>query len=509
MSEHDLRRLLALVEKHLGSEWVEVVEFLRKQNKLPNIEARIAKCDFSGAIADVTAAANSFAASIHKGYVRSGEAESKWLTSKGTKAKFDAKSAESREQAARTRREVRDAMTEDTHKAVKQIIADGVKRGVSPRDIARDIRDSIGLTASQDQHVRNYRRALQTGDYSNVVGRELHDDRANGKIKKAFDEGRALDPKYVDKLVENYRKKYIGYRAEVIARTESLRAVHEGTEEALRQSIEDGDVDSDQLIRTWHIGGGTRQAKSKGGKGGKGKVTVSRTRDSHRAMNNQKQPYGKPFVSGKGNILKYPGDPSAPISDTAQCRCAVSTEIEAKQKRDYREMSTATLESERRAYAASLSKDEHDRLAWYSGDNGYKAVNEALRHGQKPSDSERAAIVAIDVALAKYSAPHDVVLYRGVGGDKAQAMLERLKPGDTYTDKGYASTTVDPNAQFGGSRVIIEASKRATMAPIPSTAPNEYEVLLARGTTFRVLDVSRVGATDDYIGQLVVRVRVE
>jgi hypothetical protein len=43
----------------------------------------------------------------------------------------------------------------------------------------------------------------------------------------------------------------------------------------------------------------------------------------HERMNSVIAPIDEPFVTPLGNELMYPGDPSAPIEDTANCRCTM------------------------------------------------------------------------------------------------------------------------------------------------------------------------------------------
>lgn len=44
----------------------------------------------------------------------------------------------------------------------------------------------------------------------------------------------------------------------------------------------------------------------------------------HERLNGQKVPLGETFTTPLGNELRYPGDPDAPIEDTANCRCTVA-----------------------------------------------------------------------------------------------------------------------------------------------------------------------------------------
>lgn len=47
-----------------------------------------------------------------------------------------------------------------------------------------------------------------------------------------------------------------------------------------------------------------------------------RVRDTHRAVDGDTRPVDEPFIVG-GNRMMYPHDPSAPIEETANCRCVV------------------------------------------------------------------------------------------------------------------------------------------------------------------------------------------
>lgn len=53
------------------------------------------------------------------------------------------------------------------------------------------------------------------------------------------------------------------------------------------------------------------------------------TRDTHEALDGTKNPQGEPFVTIKGNKLRYPGDPSAPASEVINCHCVLVPDVEA------------------------------------------------------------------------------------------------------------------------------------------------------------------------------------
>lgn len=190
--------------------------------------------------------------------------------------------------------------------ATREALQDGIRRGINPRDMAREFRGSIGLTDRQVRAVNNYRRMLEELD-STALRRKLRDARFDRTVTRAIKEGKPLSKQQIDRMVERYRSRYIKYRSEVIARTESLRAVHAGVDEMYQQAFDSGTLRPDALIRTWDTS------------------KDARVRASHRAMDRQQRPPGRPFETGLGNFMRFPGDPEAPPADSIQDRCAVTT----------------------------------------------------------------------------------------------------------------------------------------------------------------------------------------
>ena len=198
--------------------------------------------------------------------------------------------------------------TREQTEATRQALIRGVREGLNPRAQARAFRDSIGLTSRQEAAVNNYSRLLRENNRQ-ALERGLRDRRFDGTVRRAINNGKPLTDGQIDRMVGRYRERYLKYRSEVIARTEALQAAHEGTEEMFNQAIENGNIRADQLQARWH----TRQD--------------GRQRDSHDAMAGQTRRHGEPFVSGGGNLIRYPGDPQAPAEEIIQCRCAVSRTI--------------------------------------------------------------------------------------------------------------------------------------------------------------------------------------
>lgn len=195
--------------------------------------------------------------------------------------------------------------TEEQIKVTRQALIEGTERGLNPREQARHFRKSIGLTAKQQQAVHNYRKHLENMSYE-ALNRELRDKRFDRTVERSIETKEPLSKAQINKMVDRYRDRYIKYRSEVIARTEALRGVHQGTEEAYAQAIDQGVLDPNKLIRKWIA------------------ARDERTRVSHRKLNGDTAHFGEVFHGFNGD-LRYPGDPLAPGSETIQCRCSLTT----------------------------------------------------------------------------------------------------------------------------------------------------------------------------------------
>lgn len=306
MSERDMRALIALLERRLGVNWADVVEWLRDRNGLDELERKLVTGRIDEVIADVQAAAEKFAADMHQAYVESGQRAAQWLDAKvdDTLVRFDAADKLAVQRARQNTYEQVAGLTQEARETIRQVVVEGVTRGDAPRQTARRLRDSLGLTPQQERAVSNYRAALESGDHTRALGYELRDGRSDRSMRP----GMELSQDRIDRLVEAYRRNAVNYRAETIARTESLRAAHEGARDAMTQAIQRGDVDAAQLSTMWHAGPPTVNA-----------------REQHRAMDGKSVRVGDDFVLPDGTRMAGPGDPRGGAEHTANCRCTAST----------------------------------------------------------------------------------------------------------------------------------------------------------------------------------------
>jgi hypothetical protein len=141
-------------------------------------------------------------------------------------------------------------MREQVREQVRGVVEDGLRAGQNPRAMAREIKGTIGLTRTQQRAVANYRRMLETGD-RDALYRELRDKRFDGSVRQVVLGERTFTTKEIDERVAAYERHYLRYRAESIARTESIRALAEGQQLVWRQALQDGTIDG--ATRWWVV----------------------------------------------------------------------------------------------------------------------------------------------------------------------------------------------------------------------------------------------------------------
>lgn len=310
-----MQRLLRSAISRVRAAWLAMVEHLRATNPVDAIAARL----HVGGTAGVDAAAAAFAAGVHGVYVGAGQAEARWLRRRLVKrapdavtkklAVFDAADPVALRWAETNRLDLVREITAEQRRLIRAALIAGAESGENPRVIAREIRESIGLTAYQRGIVANYRAALESGQLGKALGYELADGRYDRALRAAIDSGAAIPPDRIDAMVERYRANWVKYRAEAIARTEGLRVAHQGSEEVYRQAIANGDLRADQIEGEWLHTPGKHE------------------RPGHAKMHGQRRAYGEPFETPDGAELRYPCDPDAPADETVCCKCALARHV--------------------------------------------------------------------------------------------------------------------------------------------------------------------------------------
>ena len=119
---------------------------------------------------------------------------------------------------------VRKNILPNSQEAIRQLINRSFTEGIPPAKVARMIKPHIGLLPAHEVAVDKYYKRLL----------------ADGKSEAA-----------ADKLRQRYANRLLNYRANNIARTESINASAMGQVECWQQSIADGSLDPHEWERVW------------------------------------------------------------------------------------------------------------------------------------------------------------------------------------------------------------------------------------------------------------------
>lgn len=309
-----INRLLDQQEVRIATIFRTAISDLKGELDLDELADLIEQGRVGEAVERLQYAADQLGASSNVAFVTAGQSTADFLRSAGVgRIVFDQVNLLAVAQMQAARLELIREFTSEQRKATSLALVSGVESGTNPIAAARNFRDSIGLTSTQWTHVASYRAALERVGVDddaaqNALGRALRDGRHDRTILAAARNNRRLPAAKIDLMVTRYTERYIKHRSQVIGRTEALRAVNQGNEEAYRQAIAAGTINAEQLSREWR----TR--------------LDNRERKTHRFLNGETKGWGEPWVTENGEI-KYPGDPDAPAAETIQCRCAILTRI--------------------------------------------------------------------------------------------------------------------------------------------------------------------------------------
>lgn len=304
-----LLTLLSSIEPKLYRAFVQAINNMKNPKVLAKIVELLEQGQLESAFTLIEGSIKSFANNVIPFYTVVGQAAASHLTGLlSVTVDFDQVNTRAVRLMQQSRLRLINEFTSDQRDAVRTIMIDGISRGMNPKQQAKNFATLIGLSRQQLQAVENYRKLLEQNS-AETLRRTLRDRRFDRTVDNARDTGIGLTNDQIDRMVNRYAERQLNFRARTIARTEALRVIHEANDEALQQAVDSGSLGENELIQKW--------------------VTASdeRVRNSHSSMNGQKRPFGKPFISGDGNSLKYPGDSSAPASEVINCRCVLATTL--------------------------------------------------------------------------------------------------------------------------------------------------------------------------------------
>lgn len=188
------------------------------------------------------------------------------------------------------------------------------------------------------------------------------------------------------------------------------------------------------------------------------------------------------------------------------------------------DLDKATLEKKEAFPGAGYEIEDNKKLNGVDGgdvraavadyaNNGYQKTNQLLRASEdlpttRPSlsDPSRRAydvVTGVDAAMKSSKLTDDVVVYRGIANPRdtfgnAWESMQESATGYSFTDNGYASTTVSEGVarQFAGNgagirmNILVPRGTSAVGITQPAGTPlaGERELLLNRGLTYRILN---------------------
>ena len=172
--------------------------------------------------------------------------------------------------------------------AVRETIGAGIEAGINPREIARGLRDIVGLAPHQAEAVRNFRFALDSGDFAKARGYQLRDRRFDALLRRG-----APTRAQIDTMVDAYSRRMLAHHAETHARTAAIESQKLGQRLAWSEAQASGALGDAEVIKQW--------------------VTTldGRERPEHNAMDGAEAPLDQPYRNGQ----MYPG------AGEYNCRC--------------------------------------------------------------------------------------------------------------------------------------------------------------------------------------------
>ena len=213
-------------------------------------------------------------------------------------------------------------VTAEQVSVVRAAITAQIEAGRGPRAIITEIVGRvtpqgrrggiIGLTERQAGYAANARAELESLS-RNYFTRTRRDRRFDRMVDKAIREGKPLSAADVDRITGRYRDRLLAYRAETVARTESITALRAGRDEGIRQAVEQGIIAENRVKRVWDATGDAR------------------TRPDHAAMHGTEvDGLDAPFVLPDGSQMMHPGDTSrgAAADQTINCRCVQRFQVD-------------------------------------------------------------------------------------------------------------------------------------------------------------------------------------
>lgn len=334
LSQHErLQLLLGEYEPIIRAAFLEAIADIRSKITLRLLIERLERRDIGGAIEVLhieREAFGSLESAVARAYEGGGIAMAEDLRLRDPEGhrvvfRFGVRNPEAEQWLRENSATMVTRIVEDQRTAIRQALTEGLARGDNPRTSALDIvgrvnrvtgrREGgvIGLTAPQARFIASARQELKSGDPEQLrhyLTRERRDKRLDAIVHRAIKAGRSVAAEDVTRMLGRYSEKLLALRGEMLARTETMMALGQSRNDAMRQAITSGKVSADLVTKVWRSAGD------------------SRVRHTHRVLNGNSVGFDERFPSPSGVTLRFPGDPEAPMSETSGCRCSVEYKVD-------------------------------------------------------------------------------------------------------------------------------------------------------------------------------------
>lgn len=325
-----LRTLIDDMEPSVQRAFEEGVNDLRSHVLLKQLVEALERQDVEGAIRALNiegAAFEPLRRTIEQAYAAGGSATVASMPALRDRGgaqvvlRFDMSNPRAEAQIAQYAGRLISRITTDTMQAARTVILDGYQKGHHPNRIGLDLAGRInratgrreggilGVTTSQAEAAINLRERLMSGDPAEmrkVLAMNLRDKRFDRTILKHIEEGTPVPADMVSRMYGRYADNAVKLRGEMVARTETGKAVHAASHEAFQEGLEKTGYTEQAVTRIWRTAGDNK------------------VRHTHEEMNGQEvRGLSEPFVSPSGARLMHPLDDSlgAGADEIVGCRC--------------------------------------------------------------------------------------------------------------------------------------------------------------------------------------------
>lgn len=138
----------------------------------------------------------------------------------------------------------------ESEKVLRRALADGLRYGDNPVDVARDVRQYIGFTEYDYNIVQNFENKLRTAP-GDAFANTLRDHRYDSTVAKAARGEIELSDTQIGDMVDTYASRLLNWRTETASRTMTLNSVREGQLTSWLDAAEAADVPTDDIVKTW------------------------------------------------------------------------------------------------------------------------------------------------------------------------------------------------------------------------------------------------------------------